>query len=101
GVTEINYGRAGNYNYGLRITDGASANLITYGFISNNLYGGILIDGPATTSNTLSGCSLGYDSNDRHGVGNGNGIGLEISNGAHNNRIGPHTNINDVITIQG
>jgi hypothetical protein len=84
----------GNSGYGLVVQEGANNNYFgdkndhnNFTYISNNSYGGILVDGSGTDHNMFHSMFIGTD--DTTGkFGNGSGHGIEVRNGAKNNTFG-------------
>jgi parallel beta-helix repeat protein len=81
--------------YGIGITGGAQNNVVggdTAGernVISGNVEdGGVFLSGSSTTSNTISGNYIGLAADGTRGLANG--YGVHVTDGAHNNTIGPH-----------
>jgi hypothetical protein len=81
--------------YGIGITGGAQNNVVggeTAGernAISGNVEdGGVLLSGSSTMNNTISGNYIGLVADGTRGLANG--YGVHVTDGAHNNTVGPH-----------
>jgi hypothetical protein len=79
----------GNASHGVYVYGGTHDNTVgPDNVISGNDEGGVRIYGTDTTSNTITGNTIGLAADGTAGLGNGDD-GVYIANGAHDNTIGP------------